>query len=942
MKKINLIILLIASISFTPKVYAFDPQEDVPVKIKADRLEYIEEENLVIGEGHVDLSQGDTKLLADYMKFHIDTDNIYAKGNVSLIQQNHILKGEELNYNINKNQGIMKKANSRTEPWSYTNEEMEQVSKNEFYAGRPSLFTTCDEPSPHYKFRAKEIILYPKTRLVCRNVSFLVRNVPTIYFPFYTKKLDKKNRWHYKIGYNKRKGIIIRTKYDYFINDNNEGNYYIDWWQFVGWGTGFDHRFSLFSGKGKGHVYFYYRNVITENPEDNYSYTGPKAEEWKVDVNYEQMLYESTSFETTYLTIETTVIETTAIKTTAFGTTAFETTAFGTTAFETTAFGTTAFETTAFGTTAFETTAFGTTAFETAAFETTAIETAAFETTAFETTIVKETVKENKITVNSKLDLHYRSNTAYTNEIESLSDATKDINSTFDITTNKDPNIIFRVATYQRNLWDDELKKFKKTEEKLPDISFTLIPTQIGKTKPPVNYSLRATYVINYDRGDRREIFYVVKNDLNPDAGNTDSYIVKLAAFPSEGTVQAFANDNSVNVNVNPNVPLEYNIPVEVVSIDYEKKEVEVRKLEGPFKLDPRDIITIKYATKFNAQTATLYQKLQTSYDLFDSRLIAISFMPAVGYNEDWRDKKSLEDPNEQRISSFDTQGTLSTRITNYITWQNTHSYKRQWQEIDEDPYKGIVVNSLTTSLNLSSPFNRRTIFYRTNINASIGYDIRRKHQTYNDTTENKLIILDEKVPVENRKSKFNDLSISLTARPKDYFDLQSVILYDIYCDSTDVTYPVSDTTYPGNVQALKKGKLKSIESTLHFAPVRYFDFTYKHYLTYFYPNNSFATIDSLVRIPISRYWEGSCIGSFRNDDIYIPRMEDFKLEQYKVALKRDLHCWEAEFSIKKQIKKLGIPEEVEFWLMLSLKAYPDKKFGVLGKERYLEIRDQI
>jgi hypothetical protein len=70
--------------------------------------------------------------------------------------------------------------------------------------------------------------------------------------------------------------------------------------------------------------------------------------------------------------------------------------------------------------------------------------------------------------------------------------------------------------------------------------------------------------------------------------------------------------------------------------------------------------------------------------------------------------------------------------------------------------------------------------------------------------------------------------------------------------------------------------------------------------------------------------------------------MKDFNLEQYKVALKRDLHCWEAEFSIRKQIQKFGIPEDVEFWLMLSLKAYPDKKFGVLGKERYIEIRDQI
>ncbi|MFH1287369.1 MAG: LptA/OstA family protein [bacterium] len=841
------IILPAIFIFFVSSVSAFEPQEGVPVKIKADRLEYIEEENLIIGQGNVDLIHGDTRLKADNMEFYIDTDNVCAKGSVLLIQKDNTLKGEELNYNIKKSHGIMEKSSSMTESWSYRNEEIEQVGENEFYAGSQTFFTTCDEPSPHYTFRAKEIILYPQKRLVCRNVFFMIRDVPVLYYPFYTRKLDEKNRWHFKLGYNKRKGIILRAKYDYFFNGNSYGNYYADWWQFVGWGTGFDHKFSLFSGKGKGMVFLYYSKVKTEDPEDDYSYTGPVAEEWKIDVNYEQMLYEDT-----------------------------------------------------------------------------------------------ETVKEEKTTVNSKLDLHYRSNTAFTKEVESASDATKDINSTFDITTVKYPNIVFRVATFQRSLWDDDLKKFKKTEEKLPDISFTLLPTQIGRTKPAVNYSLNAAYVINYDRGDRREFFDVVKNDLNPDAGNTDIYIVKLAAFPSTGTVYAFASDSSVNLNANSSIPLVYNIPVEIVSIDYEKKEVKIRKLQGPFKVDPRDRITIKYATKFSTQTANLYQKIQTNFDLFKSRLVNISFMPAIGYNEDWRDKKSMLDPNERRISSFDTQGILSTRVTDYITWQNTHSYKRQWQEIDEDPYKGIVENSLTTSLSLDSPFDSKTIFYRTTISTSIGYDIRRKHKSYYDTTGKKIIVEDEKEPVENRKSKFNDLSISLTSRPKDFFDLQSTIIYDIYCDSTDITYPVSDTTYPGNVQALKKGKLKSIETTLHYAPNTYLDFTYKHNLTYFYPNNSFATIDSLARVPLTRYWEGSCLGSFRNDDIYVPRVKDFKLEKYRIALKRDLHCWEAEFSIRKQMEEIGIPEEVEFWLTLSLKAFPDKKIGVLGKERYLEIRDQI
>ncbi|MEW6087207.1 MAG: OstA-like protein [bacterium] len=845
MRKLSLrpfIILLAVFIFFPPGVFSFETKKDVPVRIKADRLEYIEDENLIVGQGSVNLEQGDTKLQADYMKFYIDTDNIYAKGNVLLVQTNSTLKGEELNYNIKKNNGIMEKSSSKSEPWLYDNEEIEQVEENQFYAGKPSLFTTCDKPSPHYRFKAKEIILYPKRRLVCKDVSFMIRNVPTIYYPFYTRKLDERNRWHFKLGYNRRKGVILRAKYDYFFNDNSYGNYYIDWWQFVGWGTGFDHKFSLFSGEGKGRVFLYYSKVKTENPSDDYSYTGPETEEWKIDANYEQMLYENTSFETAYNTSQG-----------------------------------------------------------------------------------KESINEKKITVNSKLDLHYRSNVTLGKEVENTSDATKDINSTFDITTVRYPNIVFRAAVFQRNLWDDDLKKFKKTEERLPDISFSLLPTQVGRTKPPVNYSANASYIINFDRGDREEVFDVIRNDLNPDAGNSDIYIVKLAAFPSAGTVYPLATDNTGSVS----------IPVELISVDYEKKEVKVKNKNGPFKLDPRDKITIKYATKFSTQSAFLYQRLQTNFDIFKSRTVNISFMPAVGYNEDWRDKKTTTDFDDRRVSSFDTQNTLSTRITDYITWQNTHDYKRKWQDLDEDPYKGIERNSFTASLGLNSPFDSRTILYRMTITTSISYDIRRKNESYYDTAVQKIIIKEEKEPVENRKSKFSDLNISLTSRPKDYFDLVSNIRYDIYCDSTDITYPV-------NVQKLKKGKLKSIESTLHYAPNTYFDFTYRHNLTYFYPLNSFATLDSLVRVPLTRYWEGSCLGSFRNDDIYVPRLKDFKLEKYKIALKRDLHCWEAEFSIRKQVEKIGVPEEVEFWLTLSLKAFPDKKFGVLGKERYLEIRDQI
>ncbi|GAH96239.1 unnamed protein product, partial [marine sediment metagenome] len=74
----------------------------------------------------------------------------------------------------------------------YQGEKMENFPETVEIAG--GSFTTCELEEPHYHIVAKEMIIYPKDKIIARNVSWYEGKIKIITLPYFLIFLDRKTQ----------------------------------------------------------------------------------------------------------------------------------------------------------------------------------------------------------------------------------------------------------------------------------------------------------------------------------------------------------------------------------------------------------------------------------------------------------------------------------------------------------------------------------------------------------------------------------------------------------------------------------------------------------------------------------------------------------------------------------------------------------------------------
>jgi len=101
-------------------------------------------------------------------------------------------------------------------------------------------FTTCELEEPHYHIIAKEMIIYPKDKIIARNISWYEGKTKIITLPYFLIFLDRKTQLPIlpKIGQNSTEGWFIKTNFNYYIDEKSYGTLYVDWMENKGLGIG--------------------------------------------------------------------------------------------------------------------------------------------------------------------------------------------------------------------------------------------------------------------------------------------------------------------------------------------------------------------------------------------------------------------------------------------------------------------------------------------------------------------------------------------------------------------------------------------------------------------------------------------------------------------------------------------------------------------------------
>jgi lipopolysaccharide assembly outer membrane protein LptD (OstA) len=230
-----------------------------PVEVNGDQVEYFPKEKKVVGSGNVSIDYEDTLLTCDRITVYTETRDAEAEGNVILKSPNGEIKGERVKYNFATKQGEIMKARMRSGEW-YAGGEKIEIGRDGSYRIEAGYITSCSLSEPHYKIKTKNIIIYPDNKIVAKNVTFNVGNMPVAYLPRYDYSLDadwptfdiipgKKSKW----------GLFALTSYRYQINEGNKVTLRIDERENWGLAEGLDYKYST-DDFGQGLIKTYYTN----------------------------------------------------------------------------------------------------------------------------------------------------------------------------------------------------------------------------------------------------------------------------------------------------------------------------------------------------------------------------------------------------------------------------------------------------------------------------------------------------------------------------------------------------------------------------------------------------------------------------------------------------------------------------------------------------------
>ncbi len=156
-------------------------------RYRADSATVFIEGARVLLRGQALTERQGAQLEADTIRYQRDSCMLDASGNPHLFDRGQVLVGEGIRYDTCRRRGVVNDALTNftegSTVWFLRGNVAQDSSSSRIYAGSSEI-TSCDLPTPHYHFSAKQVKWVSKNVLVARPVVLYVRDVPILWLPF--------------------------------------------------------------------------------------------------------------------------------------------------------------------------------------------------------------------------------------------------------------------------------------------------------------------------------------------------------------------------------------------------------------------------------------------------------------------------------------------------------------------------------------------------------------------------------------------------------------------------------------------------------------------------------------------------------------------------------------------------------------------------------------
>ena len=223
----------------------------IPLDITAERIDYLQEQEIYEADGSVVVNQGALRLTADHMTIQSLPGVLIATGHVRLTDPKADLATERLELNVNTEAGVvthgrvyLKATNTLVEG------RLLQRFSEDHYRVKEGRFTNCDAQegeTPAWRFTFKDLDLNAGDNVALKGGWLCVNDVPVIPIPTLTYPLSKRHSGFLipNVGYDNRFGMRLQESFFWVINPSQDLTISPIYYSSLGYGSDFQYRYVL-------------------------------------------------------------------------------------------------------------------------------------------------------------------------------------------------------------------------------------------------------------------------------------------------------------------------------------------------------------------------------------------------------------------------------------------------------------------------------------------------------------------------------------------------------------------------------------------------------------------------------------------------------------------------------------------------------------------------
>ena len=218
--------------------------------VVADQIQQVGgSSDLLIAVGNVEITRGQSRLLADRVELNRDTGQAVAQGKVVFYDGPDRLVGERIDYNLKTGTGVVYNGSAMSAPYyRLSAERMDRVGDS-VYEVRRGVFTTCEGDDPAWSFHFASGNADLEDIVYGRDASFWIKSVPVWpWFPVFAAALRRERQSGFlfpEFGQSSRKGFFTRVPYFWAIDDSQDLTVTLDAFSQRGLGVEGQYRYVL-------------------------------------------------------------------------------------------------------------------------------------------------------------------------------------------------------------------------------------------------------------------------------------------------------------------------------------------------------------------------------------------------------------------------------------------------------------------------------------------------------------------------------------------------------------------------------------------------------------------------------------------------------------------------------------------------------------------------